>query len=98
MAIRENIESVEAVRVRLLARFPENTAEVIRQLDLAVACAEHLGVRVTPQLLENLVTEHLHARAASRPAPIRTSPAVPLVCRGPRPGDRAVTGPGSTVV
>lgn len=79
MAVRrQNTESVEEVRTRLLARFPQETLEVNRQFDLAVACADHLGVRLTPQMLENLVVERLQAKAAS----VRTSPAVPLVCRG----------------
>jgi hypothetical protein len=82
---RESTEPLEAVRTRLYAEFPDRTAEVTRQIDLAIACAEHLGIRVTPQLLENLVTEQLQAKAASRPTAFRT-PAVPLVCRGPRAG------------
>jgi hypothetical protein len=83
MAVRRhNTESVEEVRTRLLTRFPQETFEVNRQFDLAVACADHLGVRLTPQMLESLVVERLQAKAASRPASVRTSPAVPLVCRG----------------
>jgi hypothetical protein len=94
---RENTESLEAVRTRLYAGFPDRTAEVARQIDLAIACAEHLGIRVTPQLLENLVTEQLQAKAASRPTAFRT-PAVPMVCRGPRSGAGEMPAPGGTAV
>jgi hypothetical protein len=84
MAIRQgNTESIEVVRDRLCRRFPGDVSEVARQVDVAIACAEHLGVPVTPVLIENLVTEHLRARAASHPAVRRTPPAVPLVCRTP---------------
>jgi hypothetical protein len=51
---------------------------VTRQIALAVACAEHLNIKVTPELLENLVTEHLHAKVAAKPPRFRASPAVPL--------------------
>jgi hypothetical protein len=44
---------------------------------------------VTPELVENLVTEHMRARAVSRPTMRRTSPAVPLIA-GP------VGSPGRT--
>jgi hypothetical protein len=82
---RQHAESVEDVRARLLARFPQDMDEVSRQFDLAVACADHLGVTLTPQMLENLVTEHMNAKAAARP--VRSiPPAVPLVCRGSRSG------------
>jgi hypothetical protein len=94
---RESTESLEAVRTRLYARFPDRTAEVARQIDLALACAEHLGIKVTPQLLDNLVTEQLHAKAASRPTAFRT-PAVPLVCRGPRSGAGEMPASGGTAV
>jgi hypothetical protein len=90
---RESTDSLENARTRLYARFPDRAAEVARQIDLAIACAEHLGVKVTPQLLENLVTEQLHAKAAARP--VRT-PAVPLVCRGPRSGAGERPAPGGT--
>jgi hypothetical protein len=79
---RESVEDL--VRARLAVRFPEETAEVNRQVDLATACAEHLGITMTPEILENLVVEHLCARVASRPATVRTPPAIPLVCRSPR--------------
>jgi hypothetical protein len=96
MAVRrQHAESVEEVLVRLLARFPHESVEVNRQFDLAIACADHLGVRLTPQMLENLVVERLQAKAASRPAPVRISPAVPLVCRGPRTPDAGSRLPGS---
>jgi hypothetical protein len=91
---RQRTESVDDVRERLLSRFPQDAVEVTRQFDLAVACADHLGVTLTPTLLENLVVERLNARAASRPASVRISPAVPLVCRGPRSG-QAATGRGN---
>ncbi len=75
-------ESAEdAVRARLYARFPHATAEVSRQIDLAVACAEHLRVAVTQELLESLVVEGL--QAGHGPVAARTPPAVPLIC-----GDR----------
>ena len=45
---------------------------VIKQIDLAIACAEHLGIAVTSALVVNLVTEHMRAREASRPALRRT--------------------------
>lgn len=88
MAIRQgNTESIDDVRDRLCRSFPGDVAEVTRQIGLAIACAEHLGVPVTPSLVENLVTEHLRARAHSRVTPRtavrRTQPAVPLICRGP---------------
>lgn len=79
---RESVEDV--VRARLTVRFPDETAEVNRQLDLATACAEHLGITMTPERLENLVVEHLCAKVASRPATFRTPPAIPLVCRDRR--------------
>ncbi|GLY75185.1 hypothetical protein [Actinoallomurus iriomotensis] len=94
VARRQETESVEDVRSRLLARFPEDAAEVNRQFNLAVACADHLGVRLTPPMLENLVVERLQAKAAARPP--RISPAVPLVCRRPRSGDTESRRPGST--
>jgi hypothetical protein len=98
MTIRqESTEPLEAVRTRLYAEFPDRTAEVTRQIDLAIACAEHLGIRVTPQLLENLVTEQLQAKTASRPTAFRT-PAVPLVCRGPRTGAGETPASGGTTV
>ena len=75
---RESVEDV--VRARLTARFPDETAEVTRQVDLATACADHLGITMTPEVLENLVVEHLRAKVASRPARFRTPPAIPLVC------------------
>ena len=79
MAIRrQSTETVEAVRARLCARFPDDTVEVTRQIALAVACAEHLSIKVTPELLENLVTEHLHAKVATTPPRFRASPAIPL--------------------
>ena len=81
MAIRQGNPEIEAVRERLCERFPGDTAEVARQIDLAIACADHLGVAMTPSLLENLVAEHLRAKVASRPLVRRTPPAVPLVCR-----------------
>lgn len=85
-------ESVEDVaRARLAARFPDDLAEVTRQLDLAIACAEHLRIRLTPELLEELVAEHLRGRAAARPRASRTSPAIPLIC-GDRRGGRLPTG------
>jgi hypothetical protein len=74
----QSIEPVDAVRARLCALFPDDTAEVTRQIALAVACAEHLNIRVTPELLENLVTEHLHAKITAKPPRFRMSPAVPL--------------------
>lgn len=80
---RESVEDV--VRARLAVRFPDETAEVTRQVDLAIACAEHLRITMTPEVLENLVVEHLRARVASRPATFRTPPAIPLIC-----GDRQV--------
>lgn len=81
MAIRQgNTESMDVVRQRLCDLFPD-PVEVSRQIDLAIACAEHLGIAVTPALVENLVTEHMRAREASRPVLRRTGPAVPLVCR-----------------
>lgn len=86
MAIRRRSTEIETVRDRLCERFPGDTAEVARQIDLAIACAEHLGVAMTPVLLENLVAEHLLAKAASRPVVRRTAPAVPLICRDPRAG------------
>jgi hypothetical protein len=52
--------------------------EVTRQITLAIACAEHLDIPVTPELLENLVTEHLHAKVAAKAPRFRVSPAVPL--------------------
>ena len=79
---RESVEDL--VRARLSVRFPDETAEVNRQVDLAIACAEHLGITMTPEVLENLVVEHLRAKAASRPATFRTPPAIPLVCRDRR--------------
>ncbi len=78
-----NTESIEEVRARLCARFPGRTAEVARQIDLAVACADHLNITMTPDLLDELVTEHLRAKIASRPTPVRATPAVPMVHRGP---------------
>jgi hypothetical protein len=79
MAIRrQSTETVDAVRARLCALFPGDTVEVTRQITLAVACAEHLDIPVTPELLENLVTEHLHAKVAAKPPRFRVSPAVPL--------------------
>ena len=79
MAIRsQSTEPIDAVRARLCALFPDDAAEVNRQIALAVACAEHLNIKVTPELLENLVTEHLHAKVAAKPPRFRTSPAVPL--------------------
>jgi hypothetical protein len=80
---RESVEDV--VRARLTVRFPDETAEVNRQVDLAIACAEHLGITMTPERLENLVVEYLRAKVASRPARFRTPPAIPLIC-----GDRQV--------
>ncbi len=74
-------QSIEEVQARLCARFPDRTAEVARQVGLAVACAEHLNITMTPDLLDGLVTEHLRAKIASRPAPFRASPAVPMVHR-----------------
>jgi hypothetical protein len=90
MAIRQgNTEPIEIVRDRLCRLFPDDVSEVTRQIHLVIACAEHLGVAVTPSMIENLVTEHLRARAHSRttprPAVRRTQPAVPLICRGPDP-------------
>lgn len=79
---RESVEDV--VRARLTVRFPDETAEVNRQVDLAAACAEHLGITMTPERLEDLVVEHLCAKVASRPATFRTPPAIPLVCRDRR--------------
>lgn len=85
-------ESFEDVaRRRLVARFPENLAEVTRQLELAIACADHLRIPLTAELLENLVADHLHAKAAARPPASRTSPAIPLIC-GDRRGGRLPTG------
>jgi hypothetical protein len=79
MAIRrQNTETVDAVRARLCALFPGDTVEVTRQITLAIACAEHLDIPVTPELLENLVTEHLHAKIAAKAPRFRVSPAVPL--------------------
>ena len=75
----KSIETMADVRVRLCARFPDRTAEVTRQIEVAIACAEHLGVPVTPGLVDGLVTEHLRARAAARPAAFRGSPAVPTL-------------------
>lgn len=84
MAIRQgNTDSIEAVRDRLRALFPGDVSEVDRQVDVAISCAEHLGITVTPGLIENLVTEHLSARAVSNPVLRRTAPAVPLICRAP---------------
>jgi hypothetical protein len=77
MATRD--EGTELVHARLCARFPGETAEVTRQLTLAIACAEHLGIRVTADALEGLVAERLDARAATRPVRFRMPPAVPLV-------------------
>lgn len=79
---RESVEDV--VRARLAPRFPDDAAEVDRQLDLAIACAEHLGITVTADLLENLVAEQLRAKAASRPPSFRTPPAIPLAYGGRR--------------
>lgn len=79
---RDSVEDV--VRARLAVRFPDETAEVNRQVGLATACAEHLGITMTPEVLEKLVVEHLCAKVAARPATSRTSPAIPLVCRGRR--------------
>jgi len=80
MAIHiHSTDPVDAVRARLCARFPDDAVEVTRQIALAVACAEHLDIKVTPELLENLVTEHLHAKVAAKPPRrFRASPAVPL--------------------
>ncbi len=72
---RDTTETIEHVRIRLYERFPGRAAEVARQIEVAIACAEHLGVPVTPALVDGLVTEHLRARAASRPV----SPAVPTL-------------------
>jgi hypothetical protein len=94
---RQSTEPVDVVRARLCALFPDDAAEVTRQIDLAIACAEHLNIRVTPELLENLVAEHLHARTASKPARFRVPPAVPLVVARPRKGDNEVPKPGSAV-
>jgi hypothetical protein len=71
----------EAVRGRLCRSFPDDTVEVARQIDVAIACAEHLDIPVTPDLVERLVSEHLRARVVSRSTVRRTPPAVPLVCR-----------------
>lgn len=85
-------ESVEDVaRSRLVARFPDDLPEVTRQLDLAIACAEHLRVTLTPEVLEELVADRLRAKAASRPSAYRISPAIPLIC-GDRRGGRLPTG------
>jgi hypothetical protein len=79
IAIRsQSTETVDAVRIRLCALFPDDAAEVTRQIALAVACAEHLNIKVTPELLENLVTEHLHAKVAAKPPRFRMPPAIPL--------------------
>lgn len=94
---RQSTEPADVVRARLCALFPDDAADVTRQIDLAVACAEHLNIRVTTELLESLVTEHLRARTASRPARFRVPPAVPLVVARPRRGDNDVPGSGSTV-
>jgi hypothetical protein len=79
---RDSVEDV--VRARLAVRFPDEPAEVNRQVNLAIACAEHLGITMTPEDLEDLVAEHLRAKVASRPATFRTPPAIPLVCRDRR--------------
>lgn len=80
-------QSVEDVaRARLAARFPEKLAEVTRQLDLAIACADHLRIPLTAELLEELVADHLRAKAAARPPASRTSPAIPLICGDRRGG------------
>jgi hypothetical protein len=78
---RKSTESTEEVQARLCARFPGRKAEVVRQVGLAIACADHLSITMTPDLLDRLVTEHLRAKIASRPAPFRASPAVPMVHR-----------------
>ncbi len=72
------IDPIDVVSARLYARFPGETANVARQIDLAIACAEYLRVTLTPELLETLVTDGLR----SRPGAARTSPAVPLLCNG----------------
>ncbi len=74
---RNSTETIDDVRARLNTRFPDRPAEVTRQIEVAIACAEHLGVPVTPELLDGLVTEHLCARLASRPPVFRASPAIP---------------------
>jgi hypothetical protein len=78
--LRKSTETIDDVRARLCARFPGRRAEVARQIEVAIACAEHLGVPVTPELVDGLVTEHLRARLASRPSSaFRASPAVPTL-------------------
>jgi len=72
-------DPVGLVRARLCTRFPDNAAEVNRQIDLAMACADHLDITMTPEGLENLVLEQLAGRAASRRSASRTSPAIPLI-------------------
>ena len=84
----KNTESIEEVQARLCVRFPGRTDEVARQVDLAIACADHLNITMTPELLDDLVTEHLRAKIASRPTHFRASPAVPMVHRRPA-GSRA---------
>jgi hypothetical protein len=60
-------DPVDVTRSRLDARFPDHTAEVARQLKMAIACADHLNVTLTPELLEELVAEHVFARINGRP-------------------------------
>ncbi len=71
----------DLTRSRLDARFPDDTAEVTRQLRMAIACADHLNVNLTPELLEELVAEHVFARINARPSRTRRLPrlAIPTV-------------------
>lgn len=76
-----SVDPIDLTRSRLDARFPDDTAEVARQLSLAIACADHLNVTLTPELLEELVAEHVFARINARPSRPRRLPglAIPTV-------------------
>ncbi len=74
---RAGTETTEALQARLCGRFPERAADVTRQIGLAVACAEQLGIAVTSDVLEGLVIEHLHAKIAARRPPRPAAPAAP---------------------
>lgn len=74
---RAGTETTQALQARLCRRFPERSADVTRQIGLAVACAEQIGLKVTPDVLEGLVIEHLHAMITDRRAPRAAAPSVP---------------------